>query len=909
VPVLPPVEFTYEATINEEIRNVDPESLENLPNGLDGTQYQWVDLDGEGLSGILTEQAQGWFYKRNLSPINFVETNKTKGVRRIEAKFAPVEQVATKPTLSLAAGHAQFLDLAGDGQLDLVSLSGSTPGFYERTSDEGWEAFTQFKSLPVLEWDDPNLKFVDLTGDGHADILISENEVFCWHPSLAEDGFGSAELVRKPFDEEKGPALVFADGTQSIYLADLSGDGLTDLVRIRNGEVCYWPNLGYGRFGAKVTMDNAPWFDAPDQFDQKRIRLADVDGSGITDIIYIHGDGVRIYFNQSGNSWSRPNTLPAFPRVDHLASIQALDLLGNGTACLVWSSPLTGEVRRPMRYIDLMGGQKPHLLVKIVNNLGAETHVQFAPSTKFYLADKLAGKPWITKLPFPVHCVEKVTVTDKWRQISFSSTYSYHHGYFDGPEREFRGFGRVEQLDIESYGEFAQGNSASPYITEDKTLYQPPVKTVTWYHTGALLERECILSQFEHEYFPRWLEEKYPGKVKILGDFQENVVPEPDLAAEDLSGEEWREALRACKGMMLRQEVYELDVDTLESGEHRPAKLFSTVYHNCCIRCLQPKAINPHSVFLVAESEALTYHYELDITEDKLPELRPDPRIAHTLNLKFDEYANVLQSVAVVYPRLGLFEDDAILADGLTDALSLIRRVQKEETHLAYSETRYTEDFGNKLADKSAALDNHRLRLPCEVLTYELTGIKPKSGLHFSLNELRAFQLSLMHQKSGKPVLDIPYHQIPNRTAPEKRLVEHARTVFFAESLVDPLPFREHGRLGLTYEAYKLALTEALLDAVFKDAAGNSKLDQTIDGATTARAKLNDPANSGYLSGAKLATRLASIPATELAGQYWIRSGIAGFAPTRRNTSICRNATPILSVTSPPWNTTRSTCS
>ncbi|HWR25414.1 MAG TPA: hypothetical protein VN278_04175, partial [Methanosarcina sp.] len=52
-------------------------------------------------------------------------------------------------------------------------------------------------------------------------------------------------------DEEKGPRLIFADGTQSIYLADMSGDGLTDLVRVRNGEVCYWPNLGYCRFGAK----------------------------------------------------------------------------------------------------------------------------------------------------------------------------------------------------------------------------------------------------------------------------------------------------------------------------------------------------------------------------------------------------------------------------------------------------------------------------------------------------------------------------------------------------------------------------------------------------------------------------------------------------------------------------------
>ena len=67
----------------------------------------------------------------------------------------------------------------------------------------------------------------------------------------------------------------------------MSGDGLTDLVRIRNGEVCYWPNLGYGRFGAKVTMDNAPWFDDARLFDQRRIRLADIDGSGVTDIIYL----------------------------------------------------------------------------------------------------------------------------------------------------------------------------------------------------------------------------------------------------------------------------------------------------------------------------------------------------------------------------------------------------------------------------------------------------------------------------------------------------------------------------------------------------------------------------------------------------------------------------------------------
>src|SRR5262249_2261979 len=141
--------------------------------------------------------------------------------------------------------------------------------------------------------------------------------------------------------------------------------------------------------------------DRQEHFDQKRIRLADIDGSGTTDILYLHGDGVRLYFNQSGNSWSQPQVLNVFPPVDDLVNILPVDLLGNGTACLVWSSSSPADAGRAMRYVNLIGDQKPHLLVRTVNNLGAETRVDYAPSTKFYLRDRLDGKPWISRLHFP----------------------------------------------------------------------------------------------------------------------------------------------------------------------------------------------------------------------------------------------------------------------------------------------------------------------------------------------------------------------------------------------------------------------------------------------------------------------------------------------------------------------------
>jgi hypothetical protein len=68
--------------------------------------------------------------------------------------------------------------------------------------------------------------------------------VFVWYASKGKEGFESSGRVAKSLDEEKGPSIVFADSTQSILLADMSGDGLMDIVRIRNSNIAYWPNLG-----------------------------------------------------------------------------------------------------------------------------------------------------------------------------------------------------------------------------------------------------------------------------------------------------------------------------------------------------------------------------------------------------------------------------------------------------------------------------------------------------------------------------------------------------------------------------------------------------------------------------------------------------------------------------------------
>jgi RHS repeat-associated protein len=790
---LPAVEFSYSRSPLEDpdfadykLEDVGPESLANLPGGIDGDSYRWLDLDGEGISGVLTEQDQSWFYKPNLG----------------DGRFGAVETVATRPSLAALRGRRQeFMDIAGDGNLDLVDLTAPVPGFYERTLDAGWADFRTFHSLPVRDWSDPNLRFVDLTGDGIADVLITEGDAFTWHPSLLREGFGPGIRVSVPLDEGKGPRIVFGDGTQSIYLADLTGDGLSDIMRIRNGEVCYWPNRGYGRFGAKVTMDHSPWFDEPDVFDQRRIRLADTDGSGTTDILYLARDGIKIYLNETGNGWSSARHLSCFPAIDDATSVLVSDFLGHGTACLLWSSPLPGDAGRQLRYVDLMCGQKPHLLVRTNNNLGAETTIEYASSAKFYLADKAAGTPWVTRLPFPVHVVERVETYDYVGRNRFVTRYSYHHGFYDGVEREFRGFGRVDQLDTE---EFAALTSSGAYPVGDNiavTSNVPPVLTKTWFHTGVYLQGGRIARHLAHEYYQEG--SLRHGEAELSSTQVQAMLLDDTVLPPYLTPDEAREACRSLKGAMLRQEVYALD------DHEASCRPYTVTESNLTVRLLQQQRTNRNAVFFTHAREAITFHYErvlYDIDECR----RADPRVSHSLTLAVDDYGNVLQSVAIGYGRR--FPDPSPL-------LTKPDRSKQADIQLIFTETNYT----NAVRER----DDYRTPLSAESCTYELLQVWPDAAQPDVTNLFRFDELRAKVQAAGDGRHDIKYEDA-NSTAlqpghPYRRPIKHVRHLYRPNDLgasagdtAALLPIGTLESRALFGNVYKLAFTPGQIERVYR---------------------------------------------------------------------------------------------
>lgn len=503
-------------------------------------------------------------------------------------------------------------------------------------------------------------------------------------------------------------------------------------------------------------MDGSPIFDRPDQFEQDRIRLADIDGSGTTDIIYLGRDKTTFWFNQSGNSFSSAQELPQFSATDDADSVAVLDLLGNGTACIAWSSPMPGDADRPLRYIDLMSGQKPHLLISVKNNLGAEAQVQYAASTKFYLQDRMAGKPWLTKLPFPVHVVESVETLDYVSMTQVVSRYAYHHGYYDGVEREFRGFGMVEQFDTVSYSKYSGTGlfTQTPGVIGEE-FYLPAVHTKTWYHTGAFFALGKITRHFETEY--------YQGDPLL--------APLPDTPLPGgLTGEEVREACRALKGKMLRREIY-ADDGTAQAGVP-----YLVTESTCQLRLLQPRLHQKYASFYSFESETIACHYERNSL---------DPRTAHTMNLAVDPFGNVTEAVAIGYPRR---------AQGGGPPLP------PEQSNLLIT---YTENDVANVTDQSAW---YRIGLPVETRTFEVTGIAAANpNGQFRLDEL---------QTAAPAAAQISFEAAPNGTA-QKRLIGRARTLYLKDNLSGPLPTATVESLALPYEIYKMAFTPGLLNNVY----------------------------------------------------------------------------------------------
>jgi RHS repeat-associated protein len=746
---------------NDALLSVAASDTVHAPQGLTGP-YQWIDLWGEGLPGILTEQGDCWWYKSNLG----------------NGHFSNALPVAEKPSIAgLAQGTLQLMDLDADGRKQAVVHEKGLEGFFTlNEDDQHWQAFRSFRETAKVNWNSPYTKLLDLDGDGRPDILVTEDRLWSWYKNKGTEGYEIGGQQSIGFDEEHGPRLVLNDRVQSIFLADMSGDGLTDLVRVRNGEVCYWPNLGYGKFGAKVSMSNAPVFDLPDQFNPLYLQLADISGTGASDLVYLGASSFRAWINLSGNAFSDAYDIAALPGIEPYSKVGVMDFLGNGTGCVVWSSPLPQHADHPMRYIDLMGGIKPYLMTAYHNGMGKTTSVAYKSSTQYYLEDKAAGMPWATKLPFPVQCISTITTTDAVSETSYTQCYSYHHGYYDYAEREFRGFGRVETIDTDAAAYYALAG------TSNTGLHQAPVLTKTWYHNGAWVRERSLLDAFAEEYF------QFDGWDELgTQAFFDLDLSDPDIAILE------REAHRAMKGSALRQEVYALDGT---ADEDKPYTVTVSAY---TVRVVQPRVEdNRYASFRTELQQSLSWSCERNPA---------DARLAHSITLETDQWGNVLKSAQIAYPRRTAGSSVPAIVDD-----------EQQKMHVVITCNSFTNDIGADPLSSAPESVAYRLRLPAEAQSYELyvpAAIYPSNNGLWTPVSLQA----MIPAFSAALDFSAPL----SGSSPLLRLLAHTRSFYASDATPGTaLALGVLQSLALPHSHHTLALTQDTISDLYDAGSGSA---------------------------------------------------------------------------------------
>lgn len=561
-------------------------------------RYSLIDMVGEGVPGVLYADRTSMLYSAPEAP---------REAGPAQVGYGPPMSWPQRPNLPVGDPTVQVSDLDGDGHQELLLTRPGLAGYFRSDRELGWHAFRPFQGMATDQGRSFS-EFVDLTGDGLADLVQVRSDAIIYRESV---GTGGYEGLAEAPNLQAVPPLSVPDPAVMTVFADLLGAGESQRVRLINGRIECWPSLGYGQFAPAVALDNAPRVDAP--LDVAHVHLADLDGSGAADVVIAFADHLKVFFNQAGNGFAADPLILPLPSTYALRDqIAFADLASTGCQSLIF----TGLDPQPSAWtFDFCNGQRPHLLCSIDNGMGGVTGITYASSVSFYLDDKKAGRPWLTSLPFPVQVVARIERADLVSGLRQVASYRYRHGYYDEVERRFRGFALVERCDTESVTDVEPG----------EVMVTPTLRR-TWYHTGARSHRGPLPQLLAPEFFAKD-DHAYamPPNVCV---WPAGFVPDPETL---------REAEVALAGLVLRSEVFGLD-----GGPNQDVPLSAT-QSNYTVRLLQPRA-GPAQLasFLAHEREDIAYEYE---------RMAHDPRVSHGFVLGVDDFGNVTQSCEIFYAR------------------------------------------------------------------------------------------------------------------------------------------------------------------------------------------------------------------------------------------------------------------
>ncbi len=427
-----------------------------------GQRFRSYHLDFEDATGLsrLIKVTQYGRDPAKAYPVQF-------SMRYSDATFSPENsRMVTLPTalgLDFRTNNIDFIDINGDGLPDVVDTSQSKHVFFlnelrltndlqQSTHDYPRTRILQNPTETSAPLSNPSVQMLDYNGDGFTDLVDAVNKKIYVNRGNSKWEDASEHLQSFPvtgtdpnmrffdYNGDKAIDVISSDGNTTTYwvsdgkgnwkvipgqtniglgfakdrlrLIDINGDGLQDIVHLTKDAMRYRKYLGHGEWTdwIEVTVPGLNQYEL-----HLNAQFSDINGDGMADMVAFLGNSIVYFVNKNGTEFLTGQRLQTFKGVDipdsTKTTVRIADLNGNGSRDIVWIDS-NGKVT----YLELFH-KRPNLMSEISNGIGQRINIAYGSSAYFYLRDAVCDKtkdtacagPWQNKMPMPFPVVTQIT--------------------------------------------------------------------------------------------------------------------------------------------------------------------------------------------------------------------------------------------------------------------------------------------------------------------------------------------------------------------------------------------------------------------------------------------------------------------------------------------------------------------
>ncbi|MEW5251571.1 toxin TcdB middle/N-terminal domain-containing protein [Microbulbifer sp. 2201CG32-9] len=450
---LPPERYDYTRYDQEQVFMTPMPAARRVP--LNGPDIAFLDMNRDGLPDVVNTGPTKDTYWLNLGP----------GADGLP-QWQDHREMSTFSLSRISDPAATWADIDGNGEVEMLLYNSGSTNYFRLDENYSWQYSGSLDGL-YIPLNSSRAAMLDINNDKRVDVFgttLNGSNGVVGHVVQLNHPDGWSQPIQLPMPPGSGLVRL---GDPNVFLQDMNGDELADLVWVANGYVSYFANRGLQGFAPAVVFANSP----NTLYNLDSVRISDMNADGRGDLVFLNGQRISIWLNQGLDSSQHQQALFSSEQVVmpqaslSVEAVRLVDINGNGSTDIVWYSPGLGD--NTFFFAELFPDHQPNQLLTIDNGLGAQTTLSYGAVVEEMVRDRDAGTPWPQGIPVAMQVLKRIVVDDSSGGGQQTTEMDYGEGFYDAADKEFQGFALSEERRL--------GDSSTPTLT---TRYQ--------FHLGQL---------------------------------------------------------------------------------------------------------------------------------------------------------------------------------------------------------------------------------------------------------------------------------------------------------------------------------------------------------------------------------------------------------------------------------------